>query len=198
MALQSLGDKCVLKFTAILAKYVCGELNLIVKLKLIVRIVKMDDPKKCQFQLASCGNCRSRRDATGCFVLKDLRDNCSSLFNVDDNTIIRECDLISMRSPVPLNHDGLICGQHRFTLGKDYYVSPKCKYSQHPATSQCKGGKISWKLYKFVKTRDSTFVIGSLICKICQAQLNALKLEQQIKLEENVESSTFAITSSRK
>lgn len=149
----------------------------------------MEDPKKCQFQSSSCGNYPPRRDKIGSVILRKLDENVASLFNVDDDTIIGECDLISMRSPVPLNQDGLICATHRFTLGVCFRASTKCRYNEHPETSHSKGMKISWNLYKFVKTRDHSFMIGSLICKKCQSKLNALKLELEMEWEENVDSS---------
>lgn len=143
------------------------------------------DPKNFQFGSSACGNFLPRGERRGCVVLKDLTKDVGHLFNADEE--LRECDLIFMRSPVPLSYNGLICGIHQYSLGIDYRPSTTCQCFFHPKTSNAKALNISWGTYKIVRERDSTFILGSLICKQCQQKLHELKKEAEIELEESKE-----------
>jgi hypothetical protein len=137
----------------------------------------MENSKNCQFKTSRCGKYGIYSDDTlGCAVLKRLEDDFAKDFNAD--IVISECDLICNRANVPLDLDGFICSYHRFTLGKYYKIPTTCKFYEHPVASKAKGMKISWRLYKFVKSTDSTFVLGSLICKPCQQKLNEMIYEE--------------------
>jgi hypothetical protein len=148
--------------------------------------LSMDDPKKCQLDSAECGNYPPYPSQVGCVLLKNLQQNFGNVFKAD--VVITECDLICMRSKAVLNPDGLICGKHRFTLGKDYKPSTLCKFSGHPTNSKSKGLKVTWKIYNSVKSRDPDFVLGSLICKPCQININQnnkASIEAEAESEED-------------
>ncbi len=72
------------------------------------------DPRSCQCQSLSCGNYLPRPDKPGCVSLKYLNDNVSHFYSADIE--ITDSELIYMRSPISLNPNGLICGNHRFKL----------------------------------------------------------------------------------
>lgn len=62
--------------------------------------------EKCQLNSTRCGEYAAYPDKCGLVVLNKLQTNFGEIFNAD--IVITECDLISMRSTVPLNPDGLI------------------------------------------------------------------------------------------
>lgn len=136
------------------------------------------DPKNCQFQSTTCGDFLPRRERLGCVTFKDLSDDVGHLFDAD--VYISEMDLISIRSPIPLIPNGLICGNHQFSLGIYYRPSGRCQCYLHPKTSEAKGEKVSWQLYTFVKDRDGSFILGSLICKLCKKKLRELSRESEM------------------
>lgn len=80
-------------------------------------------------------------------------------------------------SNIILNPDGLICGTHPFSLGTFYRPSKMCKCFLHTKNSKAKGAKISFQLYNFIKARDASFILGSLICKTCRAKLGTIECE---------------------
>lgn len=122
----------------------------------------------------------------GCVVLKDLQEDVGKLF--DEDLFLTECDLIRLRSKTCLNLEGLICVKHQFGLGKAYRASTYCSYSEHPPISKAKGIKVTWNLYKFVRSLDSSFVLGSLICQPCQKKLTKLKEEERMDCDDNDDS----------
>jgi hypothetical protein len=140
-------------------------------------------PEKCQFQSSTCGTYSLYPQLLVCDVLNKLNADVGKFFNAD--ILITESDLISMRTNVPLRPDDLICPKHRFTLGKHWKPSPQCKYLEHPKNSLCKATTISWPLYKFVKSLDSTFILGSLICLMCQKKLNSKRHEELLNSDES-------------
>lgn len=121
-----------------------------------------DNPKNCQFNSAECGNYTRHHNKNGCVILKDLQEDVGPLFGAD--VVITESDLICLRSKTILNLERWICAKHQFTLGKNYRPSAKCNFSEHPQNSKAKPKKVSWDLYNFVKSLDSSFVLGSMIC----------------------------------
>lgn len=125
--------------------------------------------KKCQFHSEICGNHVLFRDRKGCVVLNELNEDFGHIFGA--NTVITERDLICMRSEISLDADGLICSNHQFKLGRGYRPSLLCKYREHPTDSRTRGSKVTWELYMYVKALDTNFVLGSLICKVCQKKL---------------------------
>lgn len=70
-------------------------------------------------------------------------------------------------------------------LGKDYKPSLLCKYSDHPTNSNGKTIKVSWTLYNFVKSLDRNFILGSLICQICQKKLNLMRGDEPMDCDED-------------
>lgn len=118
----------------------------------------------------------------GCVTLTELKEDVGHLFNAD--VYLSEMNLICMRSPVPLIPNGLICGTHQFSLCTYYRPSILCKCDLHSKNSKAKGIKVSWKLYNFVKDRDASFILGSLICKSCQLKLQKMLTESEMECEE--------------
>lgn len=131
----------------------------------------------CQCHSVSCGNYLARRNQFGSKLLKDLSEDVGHLFNAD--VFISECELICMRSPVPLHPNGPICGYHRFSWGVDYRPSSMCKCYFHSNNSKGKGVKISWRLYSFLKRKDATFILGSLVCSTCQKKLKSMMQDDE-------------------
>lgn len=125
--------------------------------------------ESCQFHSSICTNHTAVRNREECIELKMLNEDVGPIFGA--NIVITECDLIRMRSEIPLDPDGFICAAHQFKLGKGYRPSSMCKYRQHPTGSTSKGYKISWPMYTFVESLHADFVLGSLICKPCQRKL---------------------------
>lgn len=134
------------------------------------------NPKNCQLQSSYCGIHSSKRHVQGCTLFKNLTTDVGHLFNADVE--ITERELICMRAPVCLNPDDLICGQHRFSLGIYYKASSLCGCFLHLPNSRGKGVEISWPMYKFLKSKDSTFILGSLVCYTCQKKLKSKMREE--------------------
>lgn len=106
--------------------------------------------------------------------------------------IITEGDLICLRSETPLNRDGWICAKHQFILGMDYRPSSVSKYFEH-RDSTAKGIKVSWELYKFVKSLDKKFVLGSMICKRCQGKLRERIEDEPMDCDDTDDDSNFVL-----
>jgi hypothetical protein len=131
----------------------------------------------CQLYNLSSTKCGSYKNEQETIVLRKLDDDLGGRFKA--NIKITECDLICMRSEIPLNVDGLICPKHRSNLGIGYRPSSKCKYFDHPPSSKSKGEEISWPLFSFVRNVDPSFILGSLICNPCKMNLYKIKKSKE-------------------
>lgn len=79
------------------------------------------DTHKCQFESKTSSNYFSKSENLVYTTLKDLQDDVGSIFNADH--VLTEFELISLRSNLAADPDGLICEMHQYLLGKGYRPS---------------------------------------------------------------------------
>lgn len=115
-------------------------------------------------------------------MLKDLEEDVGPIFGADIK--ITESELIYLRASIPLDPEEYICSTHQIQLGKGYRPSEMCKYFDHPLSSTAKGIKVSWNLYKFLKTLDADFILGSMVCKECQVKLYEVMKREPIECDD--------------
>lgn len=129
----------------------------------------MDNPRKCHFFSSPCGNIPSDDEEINLIPLKDLVNDVGPFFGAD--VVLPEHQLLSMRLNKRVRLDDLVCGQHRLEFGEGYRPQWKCSYFHHPPESKSPGRSVKWQLYKYVKSLQPTFVLGSLICSQCKKTL---------------------------
>lgn len=147
----------------------------------------MSDVEKCQFNDKMCKNFNKYNVKKDLVKLKDLVEDVGSLFDAD--VALLEHNLIRLRSTTRLDLNSLICENHRYKLGKGFLPSPQCSYFDHPPNSKAVGRKVRWDLYKYVKSLDKNFVLGSLICKNCLTKLNSTIAQnpEEVEFDDNMD-----------
>lgn len=140
------------------------------------------DPKKCQFN-DKCNDFNKYNVKNDCVKLKDLVNDVGPLFGAD--VVLLEHNLIRLRSATLIDLNSYICEKHRFILGEGFRPSPQCSYFEPPPTSTALGRKVRWDLYKYVKSLDKSFVLGSLICKNCITKLNSVIKQEPVEEESD-------------
>lgn len=142
--------------------------------------------KDCQIGNQSCSDYKPSNVGNQCLLLRSLTTDYGYLFKTQ--TIIKEHDLIIMRSDTELDMNKPICGKHRFTLGKDFRPPKSCKSPIHPGSSKQKGDNTSYDIYSKIKSLypEWKFVLGYKVCRIKLGTLEDNQLDcVEVKSDED-------------